>query len=109
MFWTVSYLLHGAPLSGRQRSTLGQTPTKSIRRKDTQRYPGVKCDDTTMTQDDIDNGRLVCEVGVAPVRSAEFALAPPNSATFSATLGAGAPCRPIRSASPDRPHGSQID
>jgi phage tail sheath protein FI len=34
----------------------------------------VKCDQTTMTQDDIDNGRLVCEVGVAPVRPAEFVI-----------------------------------
>ncbi len=28
----------------------------------------VKCDRTTMTQDDILNGRLICEIGVAPVR-----------------------------------------
>ena len=34
----------------------------------------VKCDETTMTQDDIDNGRLICEVGVAPVRPAEFVI-----------------------------------
>jgi phage tail sheath protein FI len=27
-----------------------------------------------MTQDDIDNGRLGCEVGVAPVRPAEFVI-----------------------------------
>jgi Bacteriophage tail sheath protein len=32
----------------------------------------VRCDATTMTQDDIDNGRLVCEVGVATVFPAEF-------------------------------------
>jgi len=32
----------------------------------------VKCDRTTMTQDDLDNGRLVCIVGVAPLRPAEF-------------------------------------
>jgi uncharacterized protein len=32
----------------------------------------VRCDRTTMTQDDIDNGRLVIEVGFAPVRPAEF-------------------------------------
>jgi Bacteriophage tail sheath protein len=32
----------------------------------------VRCDRTTMTQDDIDNGRLVVLVGVAPVRPAEF-------------------------------------
>ena len=34
----------------------------------------VKCDQTTMTQDDIDNGRLVCLVGVAPVKPAEFVI-----------------------------------
>jgi uncharacterized protein len=34
----------------------------------------VKCDRTTMTQDDIDNGRLICEVGVAVVRPAEFVI-----------------------------------
>ncbi len=34
----------------------------------------VRCDRTTMTQDDIDNGRLVCHVGVAAVRPAEFAI-----------------------------------
>lgn len=32
----------------------------------------VRCDQTTMTQDDIDNGRLVVLVGFAPVRPAEF-------------------------------------
>ena len=34
----------------------------------------VKCDRTTMTEDDIANGRLVCEVGVAIVRPAEFVI-----------------------------------
>lgn len=34
----------------------------------------VKCDRTTMTQTDIDNGRLICIVGMAPVRPAEFVL-----------------------------------
>jgi uncharacterized protein len=34
----------------------------------------VKCDRTTMTQTDIDNGRLICEVGVAPVKPAEFVI-----------------------------------
>jgi uncharacterized protein len=32
----------------------------------------VRCDRSTMTQDDLDNGRLVCLVGVAPLRPAEF-------------------------------------
>jgi phage tail sheath protein FI len=34
----------------------------------------VRCDRTTMTQNDLDNGRLVCVVGVAPVRPAEFVI-----------------------------------
>ena len=34
----------------------------------------VRCDRTTMTQDDVDNGRLVCMVGVAPVKPAEFVI-----------------------------------
>jgi phage tail sheath protein FI len=34
----------------------------------------VKCDRTTMTQDDIDNGRLICYIGIAPVKPAEFVI-----------------------------------
>jgi phage tail sheath protein FI len=34
----------------------------------------VKCDETTMTQADIDNGRLICIIGVAPVKPAEFVI-----------------------------------
>jgi len=34
----------------------------------------VRCDRTTMTQDDIDNGRLICEIGIAPVKPAEFVI-----------------------------------
>ncbi len=34
----------------------------------------VHCDQTTMTQNDLDNGRLVCVVGVAPVKPAEFVI-----------------------------------
>ena len=34
----------------------------------------VKCDRTTMTQTDIDEGRLICYVGVAPVKPAEFVI-----------------------------------
>jgi phage tail sheath protein FI len=32
----------------------------------------VKCDRTTMTQNDIDNGRLIVQVGIAPVKPAEL-------------------------------------
>jgi phage tail sheath protein FI len=41
----------------------GQTPDQAF---------FVRCDRTTMTQDDLDTGRLVCLVGVAPLRPAEF-------------------------------------
>lgn len=34
----------------------------------------IACDRSTMTQDDILNGRLICEIGVAPVRPAEFVV-----------------------------------
>jgi phage tail sheath protein FI len=34
----------------------------------------VKCDQTTMTQDDIDNGRLIMVIGIAPVKPAEFVI-----------------------------------
>jgi phage tail sheath protein FI len=34
----------------------------------------VRCDRTTMTQDDIDNGRLICIIGIAPVKPAEFVI-----------------------------------
>lgn len=34
----------------------------------------VKCDRSTMTQTDIDNGRLVCVVGIAPTKPAEFVV-----------------------------------
>jgi hypothetical protein len=34
----------------------------------------VECGPSTMTQDDIDNGRLICEIGVAPVKPAEFVI-----------------------------------
>jgi uncharacterized protein len=34
----------------------------------------VKVDRTTMTQNDIDNGRLIMIIGVAPVKPAEFVI-----------------------------------
>jgi hypothetical protein len=49
----------------RQGGLFGSTPDKAF---------FVRCDRTTMTQDDIDQGRLVCEVGIAPVRPAEFVI-----------------------------------
>ena len=34
----------------------------------------VKCDRSTMSQNDLDNGRMVCLVGVAPLRPAEYVI-----------------------------------
>ena len=35
----------------------------------------VACDlGVTMTQDDIDNGRLICQIGISPVKPAEFVI-----------------------------------
>ncbi len=34
----------------------------------------VRCDRSTMTQNDLDNGRLICLVGVAPLKPAEFVI-----------------------------------
>lgn len=40
---------------------------------------------STMTQDDILDGRLICEIGVAPVRPAEFVIFHITQITQSAT------------------------
>ncbi|MEO0442568.1 MAG: phage tail sheath C-terminal domain-containing protein [Pseudomonadota bacterium] len=44
----------------------------------------VKCDRTTMTQTDINDGRLICEIGVAPVKPAEFVILRIGQMTASA-------------------------
>jgi len=48
----------------------------------------VICDRTTMTEDDIDNGRLICEIGIAPVRPAEFVIFRIQQKTLEATTAA---------------------
>jgi uncharacterized protein len=45
----------------------------------------VKCDRTTMTEDDINNGRLICYIGIAPVRPAEFVIIRISQKTIEAT------------------------
>jgi phage tail sheath protein FI len=47
----------------------------------------VKCDRTTMTQDDLDNGRLICLIGVAPVKPAEFVIFRISQKTMEAGAG----------------------
>ncbi len=34
----------------------------------------VRCDRSTMTQNDLDNGRLICQIGVAALKPAEFVI-----------------------------------
>jgi phage tail sheath protein FI len=34
----------------------------------------VRCDRSTMTQNDLDNGRMICLIGVAPLYPAEFVI-----------------------------------
>jgi phage tail sheath protein FI len=49
----------------RNGALLGEKPEKAY---------FVRCDRTTMTQNDLDNGRLIALIGVAPVKPAEFVI-----------------------------------
>ncbi len=49
----------------RDGALLGDTPESAF---------FVRCDRTTMTQNDLDNGRLICLIGIAPVKPAEFVI-----------------------------------
>jgi Bacteriophage tail sheath protein len=49
----------------RQGALMGATEDEAFR---------IACDRSTMTQEDILNGRLICQVGIAPVRPAEFVI-----------------------------------
>lgn len=46
----------------------------------------VRCDRTTMSQNDLDNGRLICLIGVAPTMPAEFVIFRVGQYTASAKL-----------------------
>ena len=59
---TVESFLYNEWVSG---NLLGGTPKEAF---------FVKCDRTTMTQNDLDNGRLICLVGVALLKPAEFVI-----------------------------------
>ncbi|MEZ4399286.1 MAG: phage tail sheath subtilisin-like domain-containing protein [Kofleriaceae bacterium] len=59
---TIESFMFGVWKSG---ALMGTTPAEAY---------FVRCDRTTMTQDDIDNGRLVCLIGVAPAYPAEFVI-----------------------------------
>jgi phage tail sheath protein FI len=45
----------------------------------------VRCDRSTMTQNDLDNGRLICLVGIAVIKPAEFVIFRISQFTASAT------------------------
>ena len=59
---TVSAFLYSEWRNG---ALLGTTPEEAF---------FVRCDRSTMTQNDLDNGRLVCEIGVAVLYPAEFVI-----------------------------------
>jgi phage tail sheath protein FI len=59
---TVQDFLYNEWVSG---ALLGEKPEKAY---------FVRCDRSTMTQNDLDNGRLVCLVGMAVVKPAEFVI-----------------------------------
>lgn len=59
---TIQDFLYNEWVSG---ALLGEKPDKAY---------FVRCDRSTMTQNDLDNGRLICLVGVAVVKPAEFVI-----------------------------------
>ncbi|VAW63276.1 Phage tail sheath protein FI [hydrothermal vent metagenome] len=59
---TVSSFLYNEWVSG---ALLGANPDEAY---------FVRCDRTTMTQNDLDNGRLICLIGVAALKPAEFVV-----------------------------------
>ncbi|WP_305972042.1 MULTISPECIES: phage tail sheath subtilisin-like domain-containing protein [unclassified Mameliella] len=59
---TIEDFLYNEFVSGR---LAGRTPQQAY---------FVRCDETTMSQNDRDNGRLVCLIGVAPLYPAEFVI-----------------------------------
>ena len=59
---TVSDFLYSEWVSG---ALLGASPKEAF---------FVRCDRSTMTQNDLDNGRLICLIGVAAIKPAEFVI-----------------------------------
>jgi uncharacterized protein len=53
---------------------MNQWLQRSLHGKKKQEAYFVRCDGSTMSQNDLDNGRLVALVGFAPVRPAEFVV-----------------------------------
>ncbi|MBK8277232.1 MAG: hypothetical protein IPK92_15800 [Nitrospira sp.] len=46
----------------------------TIRGRSAQEAFFLRCDHTTMTQSEIGNGLLICDVGMAPVNPSEFVV-----------------------------------
>lgn len=59
---TIEDYLYNEWVSG---ALLGSTPAEAF---------FVRCDRTTMTQNDLDNGRLICLIGLAAIKPAEFVI-----------------------------------
>lgn len=59
---TISSFLYNEWVSG---NLLGSSPKEAF---------FVRCDRSTMTQNDLDNGRLICLIGVAVLKPAEFVI-----------------------------------
>jgi hypothetical protein len=59
---TIEAFLYNEWVSG---NLLGSTPKEAF---------FVRCDRSTMTQNDLDNGRLICLIGVAVLKPAEFVI-----------------------------------
>ena len=59
---TINSFLHNEWRNG---ALLGATPEQAFQ---------VRCGRDTMTQSNLDNGQLICEIGVALLRPAEFVI-----------------------------------
>lgn len=70
---TVSSFLFNEWRSG---ALLGATPEEAF---------FVRCDRSTMTQANLDNGQLICEIGVAAIKPAEFVIFRIGQKTLDAT------------------------
>lgn len=76
--WVVSEH-NGEPLWARVRQTVDDFLFKEFRKgalvgEKPEKAYFVRCDRSTMTQNDIDNGRLTILIGVATLRPAEFVI-----------------------------------
>ncbi len=75
----VAFEVNDAPLWARVRQTIVQFLTDvwrsgALAGSTAEEAFFVKCDRTTMSPGDIGNGKLICVIGVAPVKPAEFVI-----------------------------------